>query len=44
VICSPVGIFTALLFELPPTTTIIMVNIAVFILLTIVRTLRKLII
>jgi zinc transport system permease protein len=44
VICSPVGIFTALLFELPPTTTIIMVNIAVFILLTIARTLRKLII
>jgi zinc transport system permease protein len=30
VVCSPVGIFAALLFELPPTTTIIMVNIAAY--------------
>ena len=43
VVCSPLGIFTALLFELPPTTTIIMVNIAVFILLSVVGALRKLI-
>ena len=42
VVCSPVGIFTALLFELPPTTTIIMVNIAAFVILTAVATLRKL--
>lgn len=40
--CSPIGIFTALLFELPPTTTIIMVNIAAFIILTAVGALRKL--
>ena len=42
VICSPVGIFTALLFELPPTTTIIMVNIAAFFLLTVISVLRRL--
>ncbi|MCL2224479.1 MAG: metal ABC transporter permease [Defluviitaleaceae bacterium] len=41
-VCSPVGIFTALLFELPPTTTIIMVNIAAFVLLTALSALRKL--
>ena len=40
---SPLGIFTALLLELPPTTTIIMVNIALFILLSGVGILRKLI-
>ena len=43
VVCSPIGIFTALLFELPPTTTIIMVNIAVFIILTVAGQIRKLI-
>ena len=43
VICSPLGIFTALLFELPPTTTIIMVNIVLFVLLSVVGTVRKLI-
>jgi len=42
VVCSPVGIFTALLFELPPTTTIIMVNIAAFFLLTIVGIVKRL--
>ena len=42
VVCSPIGVFTALLFELPPTTTIIMVNIAAFVLLTAVKALRKL--
>jgi zinc transport system permease protein len=42
VVCSPIGIFTALLFELPPTTTIIMVNIAAFFLLTAAGTLRRL--
>jgi len=42
VICSPIGIFTALLFELPPTTTIIMVNIAAFVLLTAFGTLKRL--
>jgi len=42
VICSPVGIFTALLFELPPTTTIIMVNIAAFVILTTAGTIKKL--
>jgi len=42
VICSPVGIFTALLFELPPTTTIIIINIAAFVILTIVGMLKKL--
>jgi len=42
VICSPLGIFTALLFELPPTTTIIMVNIALFVLLSVVGAARKL--
>ncbi|MCL2238754.1 MAG: metal ABC transporter permease [Defluviitaleaceae bacterium] len=41
-VCSPIGIFTALLFELPPTTTIIMVNIAAFFLLTAAGTLRRL--
>ncbi|MCL2356351.1 MAG: metal ABC transporter permease [Defluviitaleaceae bacterium] len=41
VVCSPVGIFTALLFELPPTTTIIMVNIAAFVILTAVGALRR---
>jgi zinc transport system permease protein len=42
VVCSPLGIFTALLFELPPTTTIIMVNIVAFVLLSIIGVLRKL--
>ena len=42
VVCSPLGIFTALLFELPPTTTIIMVNIAVFIILSVIGVIRKL--
>jgi len=42
VACSPIGIFTALLFELPPTTTIIMANIAVFVLLTIAGAIRRL--
>lgn len=44
VICSPIGIFTALLFELPPTTTIIMVNIAAFVLLTAIGALRRLLV
>ena len=44
VVCSPIGIFTALLFELPPTTTIIMVNIAAFVLLTAMGALRKLLV
>ena len=44
VICSPIGIFTALFFELPPTTTIIMVNIIAFIILTTVGILKKLIV
>ena len=44
VLCSPIGIFTALLFELPPTTTIIMANIAAFALLTVAGTLRKLLV
>ena len=43
VVCSPLGIFTALLFELPPTTTIIMVNIALFALLSVAGAVRKLI-
>ena len=43
VVCSPLGIFTALLFELPPTTTIIMANIAVFMLLSAVGLVRRLI-
>ena len=43
-VCSPIGIFTALLFELPPTTTIIMVNIAAFALLTAVGTLKRLLV
>jgi len=43
IICSPLGIFTALLFELPPTTTIIMVNIALFVLLSVVGAARKLV-
>jgi len=42
VVCSPVGIFTALLYELPPTTTIIMVNIAAFVFLTAIGKLRRL--
>jgi len=42
VVCSPVGIFTALLFELPPTTTIIMINIVAFVFLTAVGKLRRL--
>jgi zinc transport system permease protein len=42
-VCSPLGILTALLFELPPTTTIIMVNIAVYALLSIMGTIRKLV-
>jgi zinc transport system permease protein len=42
VVCSPVGIFTALLFELPPTTTIIMVNIAAFVLLTAAGAIKRL--
>ena len=41
-VCSPLGIFTALLFELPPTTTIIMANIALFVLLSAAGALRKL--
>jgi zinc transport system permease protein len=41
VVCSPLGIFVALLFELPPTTTIIMVNIALFALLSIAGVIRK---
>ena len=44
VVCSPIGIFTALLFELPPTTTIIMVNIAAFVILTAVGALRRLLV
>lgn len=43
-VCSPIGIFTALLLELPPTTTIIMANIAAFFLLTMGRTLRRLLV
>ena len=42
VACSPVGIFTALLFELPPTTTIIMVNIAAFVFLTAAGAIKRL--
>jgi len=42
VACSPIGIFSALLFELPPTTTIIMVNIGAFVLLKVLAALRKL--
>jgi len=41
VICAPVGIFVALLFELPPTTTIIMVNMAAFVLLTLAGLLKR---
>jgi len=41
-VCSPFGIFAALLFELPPTTTIIMVNIAAFFLLTVMGIIRRL--
>ena len=42
-VCSPLGIFAALLFELPPTTTIIVVNIALFFLLSVIGAIRKLI-
>ena len=42
VACSPIGIFTALLFELPPTTTIIMVNIAAFVFLTAAGAIKRL--
>jgi len=41
VVCAPVGIFAALLFELPPTTTIIMVNIAAFVLLTVAGMIKR---
>jgi len=43
-VCSPLGIFAALLFELPPTTTIIIVNIAVFALLSVIKAVHKLIV
>jgi len=44
VVCSPIGIFTALLFELPPATTIIIINVAAFVLLTVAGILRKIIV
>jgi zinc transport system permease protein len=44
VVCSPIGVFAALLFELPPTTTIIMANILAFVLLAAIRVLKRLLV
>jgi zinc transport system permease protein len=42
-VCSAVGIFVAIVVELPPTTTIILVNIALFIILSIAGGVRRLV-
>jgi len=42
ILCAPLGIFAALLFELPPTTTIIIMNILAFALLTAIKLVKRL--